>query len=396
MDLEDSPEDHAFREGVRQFIARHRAQAPAFDAHIGDPRVKQWQQLLVAAGYLARTVPKAYGGAGCSPDPMKSLIIAEEFAAAQLNTVYARAGILMFLPTLLELGTAAQKEALAAATLAGELVWCQGYSEPQSGSDLASLSTRAHEDGDDFVLNGQKIWTSYAHVSNMMFALVRTEPGTRRHEGISYLYFSMRTPGIETRPLMTMTGKPLFNEVFFTDVRVPQSQVIGQRGQGWKVANTTLRHERSVLGNPWQAVQRLEGLVALMRQETRDGRRCIDDPVLRDRLMQLSAQVEAMKQHELRLTTADMQGQALPLERLVVKLQGTQLNYALDALAIDCLGDAGTLYDNSLRLRAAGQWPYRLMQDLGFIIGGGTAQIQRNIIGERGLGLPRSEPSRTP
>jgi alkylation response protein AidB-like acyl-CoA dehydrogenase len=395
VDLEDSPDDRAFREGVRRFIDRHRGEAPPFDALIDDPRVKHWQRLLVAEGYLARTVPTEFGGAGCSPDPMKSLVIAEEFAKAQLNTVYARAGLLMFLPTLLELGTPGQKKALAAPTLAGDLVWCQGYSEPQSGSDLASLSTRAHDDGDDFVLNGQKIWTSYAQVSNMMFALVRTEAGSRRHEGISYLYFSMHTPGIEVRPLGTMTGKALFNEVFFTDVRVPKSQVIGERGQGWKVANTTLGHERSVIGNPWQAAQRLEGLVALMREETRDGRPLIEDPVLCDRLMQLSAQVDAMTQHELRLTTADGRGRDLTLERLVVKLQGSQLNHAIDALAIDCLGDCGTLYDGSARLRAGGQWPYRLMQDLGFIIGGGTAQIQRNIIGERGLGLPRAAAART-
>jgi alkylation response protein AidB-like acyl-CoA dehydrogenase len=229
----------------------------------------------------------------------------------------------------------------------------------------------------------------------MIFCLVRTEPHAKAHAGISYLLFPMSLPGIEVRPLKTMTGQAEFNEVFFTDVRVPQHQRIGERGQGWLVANTTLKHERSLLGNPNLLAQRLQEATTLMQQETLDGQRLIDHPVLRDRLLQLQARVLTHKAHGMRLLTCAARGEDPGLAGLVVKLQGCELRYQIATLALDAMGEAGLLTRACPGARAGGLWPERQMFDLGLIIGGGTAQIQKNIIAERGLGMPR-EPKLAP
>jgi alkylation response protein AidB-like acyl-CoA dehydrogenase len=386
MDLSYPPEYEAFREEVRSFCRVHGARAPK--SYFSE-EARAWQLLLIEHGYAARTIPKEYGGYGAKPDILKSRIIAEEFIAAGLPMGMANQGISMLVPTLLELGTEEQKQRWIAPTLRGEVIWCQGYSEPGAGSDLASLTTRATEDGDDFVINGQKIWTSTAAQAGMIFCLVRTEPGKPKHEGISYLIFSMKTPGIEVRPLVTMTGRAEFNEVFFTDVRVPKKDIVGQRGQGWMVANATLKHERGMLGDPNQAGTRFKALVEMMQTETLDGRRLMDHPIWRDRLLKLQARVMAMEYHGLRLLTAAQKGEDPGLARLIVKLQGCELNHQLAGLANDILGELGILYGHSAHLRAHGEWQTRFMFDLGLIIGGGTAQIQKNIISERGLGMPR-------
>jgi alkylation response protein AidB-like acyl-CoA dehydrogenase len=385
MDLSYSPEYEAFRAEVRAFVREHGAHAPR--GPMGDMR--QWQKLLIEHGYAARTIPKEYGGYGGEPDVLKSRIIAEEFIAAGLPMGMSGQGISMLVPTLLELGSEEQKKKFIGPTLRGEIIWCQGYSEPGAGSDLASLTTRAVEDGDDFVINGQKIWTSTAAQADMIFCLVRTEADKPKHEGISYLLFSMKTPGIEVRPLVTMTGRAEFNEVFFTDVRVPKKDIVGERGQGWFVANATLKHERGMLGDPNQAGTRLKALIDLMQNEEIDGRRLMDNPVFRDRLLKLQARVHAMEFHGLRLLTATVKGEDPGIARLIVKLMGCELNHQLAAFAIDALGELGILYSGSPHLRNGGNWQTSYMFDLGLIIGGGTAQIQKNIISERGLGMPR-------
>ncbi|HEV2649968.1 MAG TPA: acyl-CoA dehydrogenase family protein [Rhizomicrobium sp.] len=385
MDLSYGPEYQAFRDDVRSFAAQHGSHAPRGSS--GDMR--EWQKLLIAHGYAARTVPKQYGGYGAEPDVLKSRIIAEEFIAAGLPMGMSGQGIAMLVPTLLELGTEEQKQRWIAPTLRGEIIWCQGYSEPGAGSDLAALTTRATEDGDDFIINGQKIWTSTAAQADMMFCLVRTEPNAPKHEGISYLIFPMKTPGIEVRPLVTMTGRAEFNEVFFTDVRVPKKDIVGARGQGWFVANATLKHERGMLGDPNQAGTRLKAIIELMQEETVDGSRLMDNPVYRDRLVKLQARVHAMEFHGLRLLTAGLKGEDPGVARLIVKLMGCELNHQLAGFAIDALGELGMLYNGAPHLRNAGSWQTNYMFDLGLIIGGGTAQIQKNIISERGLGMPR-------
>jgi len=389
MDLSYSPEYEAFRAEIRAFAEKHGAQAPRGGMAATMAGAREWQKLLIAHGYAARTIPKEYGGYGAEPDVLKSRIIAEEFIALGLPMGMSGQGISMLVPTLLELGSEEQKKKFIGPTLRGEIIWCQGYSEPGAGSDLASLSTRAVEDGDDFVINGQKIWTSTAAQADMIFCLVRTEADKPKHEGISYLLFSMKTPGIEVRPLVTMTGRAEFNEVFFTDVRVPKKDIVGQRGQGWYVANATLRHERGMLGDPNQAGTRLRALIELMQSEDVDGRRLMDNPVMRDRLLKLQARVHAMEYHGLRLLTASLKGEDPGVARLIVKLMGCELNHQLAAFAIDALGELGMLYSGSPHLRNGGNWQSSYMFDLGLIIGGGTAQIQKNIISERGLGMPR-------
>ncbi len=393
MDLAYGPEHNNFRREVEDFLAEHKGRWPT--RHSSRAEVLAWQRLLIAHGYAARTIPREYGGFGAAPDILKSRIIAEAFTAANAPGPLAGQGISMLAPTLLELGTEEQKRQWIAPTLAGEVVWCQGYSEPGAGSDLASLRTAATEDGDDFVINGQKIWTSTAAQADMIFALIRTEPDAPKHAGISYLIFSMKTPGIEVRPLVTMTGQAEFNEVFFTDVRVPKSQIVGARGEGWQVANATLKHERGMLGDPNAAEQRLAAIIDLMREETIGGERLIDNPLFLDRLMRLQGEVLAMKFNGLRLLTAALAKEPSGLASLIVKLRGCELNHQLAALAIDALGELGVLYDGSPHLRAHGIWQHRYMFDLGLIIGGGTAQVQKNIISERALGMPR-EPKPAP
>lgn len=391
MDLTYSPEHEAFRREVLDFLEASRGKAPRGRGAAQRPTAEAvaWQALLIEHGYAARTIPKAYGGYGASPDILKSRIIGEAFTRAGVPPGLQNQGISMLVPTLLELGTEEQKLHWIGPTIRGEVVWCQGYSEPGSGSDLASLQTRASEDGDDFVINGQKIWTSTAREADMIFCLVRTEPDKPKHDGISYLIFSMATPGIEVRPLVTMTGHAEFNETFFTDVRVPKSQIVGKRGQGWFVANATLKHERGMLGDPGQLESRLQALVELMRNETADGAAIMENPVLRDRLLRLQAEVAAMKFNGLRVLSATINDAEAGMARLVVKLQACELAHQISALAIDALGELGVLYDEAPHLRAHGAWQQNYMFQLGLIIGGGTAQIQKNIIAERGLGMPR-------
>ncbi|MFL5298077.1 MAG: acyl-CoA dehydrogenase family protein [Phenylobacterium sp.] len=385
MDLTPTPEMLAFRDEVRSFLAAHRD-----DYEAGQPKdPRAWQRLLIEHGYAARTIPRDYGGYGAEPDILKSRIIAEAFIAAGAPRGMAGQGISMLVPTLLEVGSEEQKRRWIGPTLRGEIIWCQGYSEPGAGSDLASLQTKAVEDGDDFVISGSKIWTSTAHLAQMMFCLVRTEPEAAKHEGISYVLIPMDTPGIDVRPLKTMTGQAEFNEVFFTDVRVPKDQVVGGRGRGWFVANTTLKHERGMLGDPNAAEARLNALIELMKTETVGNERVIDNPIFRDRLMQLQGRAFAMRFNGLRLLTSQITGEPAGLAGLVVKLQGCELNHQIAALAIDALGELGILYHDGPHLRAKGAWQRNYMFDLGLIIGGGTAQIQKNIIAERGLGLPR-------
>jgi alkylation response protein AidB-like acyl-CoA dehydrogenase len=380
MDLQLTPEYEAFRSEVRAFVEKYKSKP------MGQ---KAWQKVLIEHGYAARTVPKEYGGYGAEPDVLKSRIISEEFTRSGTPGGIANQGISMFVPTLLELGSEEQKQEWIGPTLRGDTVWCQGYSEPNSGSDLASLQTKAVVDGDDFVINGQKIWTSSAQFADMIFCLVRTEPDAPKHKGISYLIFSMDTPGIDVRPLKTMTGDASFNEVFFTDVRVPTSQIIGKRGEGWMVANATLKYERGMLGDPNQAGTRLNDIIKMMNTETMNGEKLMDNPLYRDRLVQLQSRVLAMQYHGLRLVTHQIKKEDPGLARLIVKLQGCELNHQLAGFAIDILGEIGVLYDGSKYLRDQGSWQYRFMFDLGLIIGGGTAQIQKNIISERGLGMPR-------
>ena len=389
MDLSFGAEYDEFRTEVKQFIAASSDKSPK-QAGIGNAEAIAWQKILINNGYAARTIPAEYGGFGAEPDIIESRIIAEEFSNAQISTGLGGQGISMLTPVLLEMGTEDQKQQFIKPTIHGEMIWCQGYSEPGAGSDLASLTTKAELDGDEWVINGQKIWTSTAHLADWIFCLVRTEPEAPKHQGISFLLFSMDTPGIDIRPLVDMTGDANFNEVFFTDVRVPKDQIVGQRGQGWQVANAILGHERGSLAPPDAALSRLNGVIKLMNSESVNGERVIDNPIFRDRLMKIQGRVLAMKCNDMRLLSARInKGQDAKLAGMIVKLLGTELRHELEALAIDVMGEIGIAYGDNPYLRGNGSWQYQYMLFLGLIIGGGTSQIQKNIISERGLGMPR-------
>ena len=350
----------------------------------------EWQSILINEGYFARSIPKEYGGYGGDSDVIKNRIIASEFSNHKIPSPMSGQGIDMLVPTLLELGTEEQKKQYIEKTLLGEIIWCQGYSEPNAGSDLASLQTKGELVDGNWVINGQKIWTSTAQYSQMMFCLVRTEPEAKKHAGISYLLIPMKTPGIDIRPLVDMTLKAGFNEVFFTDVIIPETNIVGKRGEGWAVANATLTHERGSLTDPNGTMNRVNSLIDRMKKETINGKKLIDIPVYRDKLMALQAKVMAFQSNSLRVLSAKVNsGQDVKMAGMIQKYYGTELRHELEGFAVDVMGEIGTLYEDSPHLRDKGSWQFLYMYYLGLIIGGGTSQIQKNIIAERGLGMPR-------
>jgi alkylation response protein AidB-like acyl-CoA dehydrogenase len=390
MDLEFDARYDAFREEVRRFLEKHRPAESMGMNSASKTKRAAWLTLQIEHGYWARTIPKEYGGYGAEPDLLQTVIMDEEFNKAGLPRGMMAQGPSMLVPTLLAHGTEEQKQRWIGPTMRGDVMWCQGYSEPGSGSDLASLQTSASEDGDDFLINGQKIWTSGADQSEMCFILVRTEPDAKKHEGISYILMPMDTPGIEVQPLRTMSGdigENSFNQVFLNDVRVPKANVVGRRGEGWKIANTTLKHERSSLsGNAegtWMRLRRL------MEKETVNGVSTLASPIYLDRLMKLQARALAMKHHGMRMLTCTLKGESPGVAGLIVKLQNCQLSFDMASLALDVMGELGALNDHAKYEREKGYWQAHSFFALGLIIGGGTAQIQKNIIAERGLGLPR-------
>ena len=350
----------------------------------------EWQSILIDEGYFARSIPKEYGGYGGESDVIKNRIIASEFSNNKIPSPMSGQGIDMLVPTLLELGTEEQKKQYIEKTLLGEIIWCQGYSEPNAGSDLASLQTKGELVDGNWVINGQKIWTSTAQYSQMMFCLVRTEPEAKKHAGISYLLIPMETPGIDIRPLVDMTLKAGFNEVFFSDVTIPETNIVGKRGEGWAVANATLTHERGSLTDPNGTMNRVNSLIDRMKKETVNGKKLIDIPVYRDKLMGLQAKVMAFQSNSLRVLSAKINsGQDVKMAGMIQKYYGTELRHELEGFAVDVMGEIGTLYEDSPHLRDKGSWQFLYMYYLGLIIGGGTSQIQKNIIAERGLGMPR-------
>jgi alkylation response protein AidB-like acyl-CoA dehydrogenase len=386
MDLSYGPQYEEFRREVRAFLKQHEKDAPSSSMRSveGSPELRRWQALLIEKGYVCRTVPREYGGFGGEPDLLKTIIIEEEFQEARIALGMESQGISMFVPTLLTYGSEEQKRSYVGPTIRGEMIWCQGYSEPGAGSDLASLKTSAVLDGDEFVVNGQKIWTSTAKEAQMMFALVRTEPDAPKHQGISYLLLDMKSPGLDVRPLKTMTGTASFNEVFFDNVRVPKENLVGKRGQGWEVGTTTLFHERNMLGRSHQTETMLQSCADVLRDTG-----AISDPTFRDRYARIEARVLAMKYHGLRLLTDGLKGRKSGGAALITKLNGCQLNHDICALAIDALQEHGVLKRGSKYVRDDGTWQGQYMFTLGLIIGGGTAEIQKNIIAEHGLGMPR-------
>ena len=400
MDLEYGKQYEDYRVEVQEFCKKYKgvqfndtAKIPlASNNKSGGPIMSRsdWQKILIENGYFARSIPKEYGGYGGDSDIIKSRITATEFSNQRIPGPMGGQGIDMLVPTLLELGTEEQKNKFIKPTLHGEMIWCQGYSEPNAGSDLASLQTKGELIDGKWIINGQKIWTSTAQYAQMMFCLVRTEPEASKHAGISYLLVPMDTPGLEIRPLVDMTLQAGFNEVFFTDVTIPGENIVGKRGEGWAVANATLGHERGSLANPNATMNRLNMLINRMKKETIDGKKLIEIPMYRDRLLKIQGKIIAFQSHALRILSSKLNpGQDVKIGKMIQKLVGTELRHELEGLGIDIMGELGTLYEDSPYLRDGGSWQFTYMYYLGLIIGGGTNQIQKNIISERGLGLPR-------
>ncbi|ONI88999.1 acyl-CoA dehydrogenase [Actinosynnema sp. ALI-1.44] len=389
MDFRDSAAEAAFRAKLRDWYAQNFD--PAGKSGSGRPEVdhmRAWSRKLHDAGYVGLTWPKEYGGAGLSPG--YQAIYFEEMARAQAPEHIGVIGLNMAGPTIMAWGTTEQKQRYLPKLLSGEEIWCQGFSEPGSGSDLAAARTTAVLDGDHWVVNGQKVWSSWAHIADWCILVVRTDQAAKKHEGLSYLLVDMHAPGVEVRPLRQITGDPEFNEIFFTDVRVPKESILGNPGDGWKVAMTTLLHERGTLAFALvgQLRQHFTSLVELARQPASDGSVPADDPVVRDAIAREWIELQALAFTNYRtLTTLLAKGQPGP-ESSVVKLVWSEANQRLTKLARGLQGLSGMLDDKG-GVRD-GYWQYRQLRSRGNTIEAGTSEILRNIVAERVLGLPRS------
>jgi alkylation response protein AidB-like acyl-CoA dehydrogenase len=393
MDLSYGSEMEGFRDEVKTFI---RGNWPLLGQEADLPMDKQaaiFRERAIAHGYLYRNIPQRYGGSEQEPDVLKAQIIREEFGRKWAPQEARGIGTMMLVPTLLERGEEWQKDKFVRPTITGEVAWCQGYSEPGSGSDLASLKTRGELQGDEWVINGQKIWTSGAHLADYMFCLVRTEPDASKHAGISYLLIDMKQPGIEVRPLRMMTGSADFNEVFLDDARTPADWIVGKRGEGWLVSRTTLKHERNSIGAAQQTRAGLKGLVDLAKKSEVAGRPALEDSAIRQRLAEIEGYVKAHQYSGYRQLTKDAKGEEAGLIAMMMKLFSTEIGHKSSALSLDLLGEEGLLSAGNAELGVQAKdsqgWIARYMYTLGIAVAGGTANIQRNVIGERGLGLPR-------
>jgi alkylation response protein AidB-like acyl-CoA dehydrogenase len=394
MDLSFTAEEEALRQKVRRFLEDEIPRSGLKSASEGREdqgwlaKAKAWQRKLYDAGYVALAWPKEYGGQAM--DPVKQSIVNEEMVRANAPYLVGGSGLGMLGPTLISWGDEEQKKRYLPKILTAEEIWCQGYSEPGSGSDLASLRTRAEIHGDEFVVNGQKVWTSGAQNADWMFCLVRTDPEAPKHRGISYILIDMKTPGITVRPLVQMTGDKGFNEVFFDNVHVPRKNLVAKLNEGWMVANATLFHERNMLGSSNGSQQRFNRLLALAKKIRRNGKPLIEDAVFRQRLVDLEIKVEAMRFHAYRQLTDQIRGKNPGVEAMINKLVGTELNHDLATAAMEAMGDYSMLSRDDEQALDHGYWPYEWMFSLGLVIGGGTSHIQKNIIAERGLKMPKS------
>jgi alkylation response protein AidB-like acyl-CoA dehydrogenase len=349
-----------------------------------------WERQLFEAGFAGLHWPKEYGGRGASL--MEQVIFQEELA--RFNTpplMLTFVGLNLAGPTLMRHGTEEQKRRHLPRILAMEEIWCQGFSEPNAGSDLAAVRTRAVLEGDHFVVNGQKVWTSFAHFADWCLLLCRTDPTVPKHKGLSYLLVDMRSPGIEVRPLRQITGESEFNEVFFTDVRVPRENLVGELNQGWTIALTTLAHERGTafLGSQIRHRRAVERLVETARQLSVDGRPLTEDPVVRQRLAQAFVECEVMRFMGLRsLTTVLRTGMPGP-DGSMAKLFHSEAERRFARLAVDIGGVASLLGQDDPGVVGQGRFDEHFLTTFALTIAAGTTQIQKNILAERVLGLPR-------
>ena len=353
------------------------------------PDVKRWLEVMAARGWTAPTWPAAYGGGGLSRDEAR--VLAQEMAALRLRPPLVGFGLTMIGPTLLQIGTEELKRAHIPSIVRGEIRWCQGYSEPGSGSDLASLQTRAVVDGDDFVVTGQKVWTSYADQADWMFLLARTDPAASKHEGITFLLMDMRSPGVSVKPIKLISGSSPFCETFLDHVRVPRTQVLGELNKGWTVAKALLGHERTMIadiGKGFGGETKARTAVQLARDcvGERDG--AIADAAIRDRLAQVEIDQRCLDWTLARSRDTAKAGHAPGAETSIFKYYGTELNKRRRELMVSILGPQALGWEgegfDAEELAITRDW----LRSRGNSIEGGTSEIQLNIIAKRVLGLP--------
>ena len=363
MELRDSPDEAAFRAGVRAWLE---ANPPA-----GDRR--EWSRKMYDAGYAGLTWPEEYGGRG-APYPHQAIVL-EEWARAEAPPHMGVIGLGMAGPTIMAHGTEEQKRRYLPKILSADEIWCQGFSEPGAGSDLSGVRTSIEVHDERFVINGQKVWSSFAHIADFCILVGRSDPASERHAGLSYVIVDMHAPGVEVRPLRQITGDPEFNEIFFSDVQVPRENLLGEVGDGWQVAMTTLLHERGTLGFALAGAldTQVRKLVSLAKE------RGADDPLIRDRVALEWIELQALKLTNMRSLTTLVQTGIPGPEGSVSKLHWSEQNQRLTKLAMEILEGEDD-----------GYWGYQQLRSRGNTIEAGTSEILRNIIAERVLGLPRS------
>lgn len=384
MDLKFTAAEEAYRLRCREWIAANAHHAAAV-AKAADPvqAARDWQRRLWEAGYVGLAWPKAYGGQDATLT--QQVIVSEEMARAKLPPLINTIGLSILGPTLVLHGTEAQRRRFLPRILSGEELWCQGFSEPGAGSDLASLSTRAVLEGDDFVVTGQKLWTSLGPIADWCFLLVRTDASAPKREGISYLLCRMDTPGISVRPLRNAGGGVHFSEVFFDSVRIPREHLVGELHGGWKIARSTLDHERSGLSG----VISLEGsLERLWRQSAAGGE--IADAVARQQAAQYWIELEGLRYLGFRALSDQLAGRQPGASASVGKLFAAKLRQKIARAAFDNAGPYACLTKKSPHVVGKGRLVAGYFDSLGYSIGGGTSEIMHNVIAERVLGLPRS------
>ena len=398
MDFTFTPEQEAFRAHLRTWLERNKAEVFGRDSdpladreEDGDSRwqkMLEWHRRLYSAGYAALHWPKEWGGGGAGL--VEQVVYQDEVLRLGLPLYGANQLALDRIGfTLMAFGSEEQKRRFLPKMLTAEEIWCQGYSEPGAGSDLAGLQTRAVIDGDDFVINGQKVWTSLAHRAHWQVLLVRTDPDAPKHRGISYLLVDMKTPGIMVRPLVQITGDSDFNEVFYDNVRVPRKNLVGSLNQGWQVSIATLMYERVSGGTRHPVEKTINELVEVSKTVAFEGVPAARHPYVRQKLAQFASESLCLRLSRYRSLTAQLNGKVPGPESSFGKLHATELNLRVAMFAEELLGPHSQLERGSFGAIENGRWLYRALRARGLTIAAGSSEIQHNIIGERVLKLPK-------
>jgi alkylation response protein AidB-like acyl-CoA dehydrogenase len=377
MDLSLTPEEKAFQDEVRAWLeTNHPGASPTGGDQEQFEFEREWQRKLHAGGWAGISWPKEYGGRGATL--IEQAIFGEELAKAKAPRPANVLGLVMGGPVVIAHGTEEQKERFLEPILSAEEIWCQGFSEPESGSDLASLKTKAVASNGGYRITGQKVWTTFAHEAKWCMLVARTDPDVPKHKGLTYFIFDMEQDGVEVRPLRQITGEAEFNELFFEEAYVPEENVIGGVGNGWMVAITTLMNERAGLGASAALglANALDELIELAKERGR-----AEDPIVRDKVARLKIAIEGLRLGAMRALTATMKVGIPGPEGSISKLQWSSTNQALTELAVE-LGGAEALERKSL-------WAYRFLRSRANSIEGGTSDVLRNIVAERVLGLPK-------